>query len=354
MIELITAQVEEVTFRDKNITRFTIKSDGRLHNCINYNQLTGEVLEKDTVLLNTTAVELGLGSGGYHFVLANLRSNGHSNISSGHIMKLRYTPMQINCMAAEAQESPHHELFNSFESLEHMPVIAGTLHSMLAPIALALKHLGGKKRIVYIMTDGGALPIWMSETVKRLWEDGVLIGTVTYGNAFGGDIECINIYTALIAAKEILRADAAIVCMGPGIAGTDTKYGFSGIEQSQIIDAANNLKGKVIAVPRVSFSDSRSRHYGLSHHSRMTLGKLCCTKAFVAMPELESSKQKLLEAQLKESGILSRHEVSFFSGEQVLGLMEKEQSMLLKMGKSFSQDKEYFLTCGLSALLTIS
>jgi len=137
--------------------------------------------------------------------------------------------------------------------------------------------------------------------------------------------------------------------MGPGIAGTDTKYGFSGIEQSQIIDAANNLKGKAIAVPRISFADNRSRHYGLSHHSRMTLGKLCCTKAYIALPELESPKGELINAQLRDSGILSRHEVSFWNSKQIDMLLEKEEDRLERMGKSFSQDKEYFITCGLSA-----
>lgn len=353
MIEIITAQVEEVNYKDKNISKFSIKRNGSLYNCINYNQLTGEINEKDTVLLNTTAVELELGSGGYHFVVANLCRNIYSNIGEGHIMKLRYTPMQMNFMAAEAQESPHHELFNNFESLENLPVIVGTLHSMVAPIALTLKHLAGKERIVYIMTDAGALPIWMSDAVKRLCGNGVIKGTVTYGNAFGGDIECINVYTALIAAKEILKADAVIICMGPGIAGTDTMYGFSGIEQSHIIDAANNLKGKTIAVPRISFAESRSRHYGLSHHSRMSLGKLCCTKAYIALPELTSPRMEFIEAQLKDSGILSRHEVSFWNSEQVEGLLEKEERQLDRMGKVFSQDKDYFLTCGLAALLSI-
>ncbi|MDD4503559.1 MAG: DUF3866 family protein [Clostridiaceae bacterium] len=353
MIDIIKSQVKEIIYRDKDISKFTIESNGKTCNCINYNQLTGEIEENDIVLLNTTAVELGLGSGGYHFVLANLSRGSYSNIGEGHIMKLRYTPMQINCMAAEAQESPYHKVFNSFESLENMPVITGTLHSMVAPTALTLKYIANKKRIVYIMTDGGALPIWISDAVKRLCRNGVLYGTITYGNAFGGDLECINVFTAMIAAKEILKADAVIISMGPGIAGTDTKYGFSSIEQGYIIDAVNNLKGKAIAVPRISFADSRSRHYGLSHHSRMTLGKLCCTKAFIALPELEKPKSDLIKGQLEDSGIVSKHELSFWNSEKVEKLLEQEESQLEKMGKSFSQDKEYFITCGISAFLAI-
>ena len=311
MIETVKAQVKEVIYKDKVISKFTIEENGGLSYCINYNQLTGEINDNDIVILNTTAVTLGLGSGGYHFVLANLSKSNYSNIGDGHIIKLRYTPIQINCMSAEAQESPYHDIFNNFESLKNMPIIVGTLHSMVAPIAIGLKYIADKKRIAYIMTDGGALPIFMSETVKKLLADELIQGTVTYGNAFGGDLECINVYTALISAKEILNADAVIISMGPGIAGTDTMYGFSSIEQGFIIDAANSLGGKVIAVPRISFSDGRNRHYGLSHHSRMTLGRLCHTKALIALPEFENSRRNLIKEQLKESGIISKHEISF-------------------------------------------
>jgi hypothetical protein len=351
MINIIRAKIKEILYKDNTITKFTIENKGKIFECINYNQLTGEVKENDIILLNTTAVELGLGSGGCHFVLANLCKDSHSNIGDGHIMKLRYTPIQINCIAAEAQESPYHMVFNNFESLENIPVIIGTLHSMVAPIALSLKHIANKKRIVYIMTDGGALPIWMSEAVKRLVDSEVLFRTITYGNAFGGDLECINVFTALIAAKDILEADTVLITMGPGIAGTDTKYGFSSIEQSYIIDAVNNLGGKAIAVPRISFADQRSRHYGLSHHSRMTLGRLCCTKACIALPELDKVKGDLIKEQLEDSKITYKHELSYWSCDKVEKLLKKEEYQLEKMGKSFSKDKEYFVTCGLSAFL---
>lgn len=353
MIKTIIAKVKKVLYRDDNITRFETESGGKIFDCISHNQLTGKVDSEDTVLLNTTAVELGLGSGGCHFVIANLSRGGVSNIGEGHIMKLRYTPMQINCMASEAQESPYHEVFNSFDSLYGMPVIIGTLHSMVVPIALTLRKLAKEARISYIMTDGGALPLWMSNAVRSLVKDEMINGTITYGNAFGGDLECINVYTALIAAKEIFEADVAIVCMGPGIAGTDTRYGFSGAEQSQIIDAVNVLGGKAIAVPRISFADIRSRHYGLSHHTRMTLGKLCCTSAFVALPELEKPKADLIREQLLGSGIIHRHALSYWNTESVAELLQKEEGRLEIMGRSYRQDKEYFITCGISAFLAV-
>lgn len=354
MIETVTSKVKDIVYRDNSITRFTAEIEGKPHSCINYNYITGEIKKNDIVILNTTAGKLELGSGGHHFVMSNLSSEHYTNLGEGHIMKLRYTPIQINVMAAEAQESPYHDIFNSFSSLGSMPVIVGTLHSMVAPAALALKQLAHKERIAYIMTDGGALPLWLSETVKWLVCKGLVNGTVTYGNAFGGDIECINIYTALIAAKEIIKADAAIVCMGPGIAGTDTVYGFSGIEQGHIIDSVNNLKGKAIAVPRVSFSDSRDRHLGISHHSRTALGRLCCTKASIALPQLDKAKLDILNSQLCESGISAKHEVSFWDTAEAEQIFQASEYCFNKMGKSFSQDRDYFLTCGVAAYLAVN
>jgi len=52
-----------------------VEIDGREEKAVNYNELTGEVQVGDQVILNTTAVKLGLGTGGYHFVLHNLANN---------------------------------------------------------------------------------------------------------------------------------------------------------------------------------------------------------------------------------------------------------------------------------------
>lgn len=352
MINTAVAVARKIISHDESVTKFTAVIEGCEHNCINYNLLTGNIDEGDEVLINTTALDLELGTGGYHFVIANISKGGIKSLGSGHIMKLRYTPIQINCLASEAQESIHHDIFNNFSSLSNMPVIVGTLHSMLAPIALCLKEIQAKKRIAYVMTEGGALPIWISDTVKRLVKDGIIEGTITFGNSFGGDIECINIYSALIAAKEILKSDTAVVCMGPGIAGTDTRYGFSGIEQGCLVDAANKLGGRAIAVPRISFSDERSRHYGISHHSRTTLGSLCYSRSSIAIPRFGDEKDVILKKQLYESGISERHDIKYFDSSEVTELLQHESSYLEKMGKKYEQDREYFITCALSSLLT--
>lgn len=352
MIKTAEAIVKHIYYKDLNITKLTVLIDEKEYNCINYNFLTGEVNINDRLLLNTTAIELQLGTGGYHFVIANMTRPKVNNLGNGHIMKLKYTPFQMNCMPAETQESQFHDIFNDFVTLDGLPIIVGSLHSVLAPCCTYLKYRKPDIRICYIMTEGGALPLHVSDIVRHLKEEKLLEGTITYGNAFGGDYECVNIYTALITAKEIIKADIVIVSMGPGIVGTDTRLGFSGTEQGSICDAVNKLGGRAIFVPRISFADQRTRHVGISHHSLTILRQLCCTKVDVSIPLLKNSVQMdYLEKQLSENHISSLHNINYVDCNDIHEILSKDSACLQKMGKSFEEDKEYFISCAASAKL---
>ena len=67
-------------------------------------QLTGPVAVGDGVVLNTTAVDLGLGTGGWHVVHWNLARDEFDEPGPGHIMKLRYTSLQVDTGAAEEHD----------------------------------------------------------------------------------------------------------------------------------------------------------------------------------------------------------------------------------------------------------
>ncbi len=107
-----------------------------------------------------------------------------------------------------------------------------------------LKAQKPELRIAYIMSDGGALPLAYSRHVAILKQLSWLSGTVTYGQAYGGDLETMNKFTACIAARHILKADLIIACMGPGIAGTGTPLGHTGIEVGELINCVHQLGGK--------------------------------------------------------------------------------------------------------------
>ena len=56
------------------------------------------------------------------------------------------------------------------------------------------------------MTDGAALPGRLSNLVPRLRAAGLLDGFVTCGQAFGGELEAVTIWTGLLAAAELVAA----------------------------------------------------------------------------------------------------------------------------------------------------
>ncbi|WZL74913.1 DUF3866 family protein [Clostridiaceae bacterium 35-E11] len=353
MLSMKTGRVVEILKEGDDITEVIVEINNMKYKAMNYNELTGKIKMGDNLLLNTTAVDLNLGTGGYHFVIANTQKYDKDLCQGGHIMKLRYTPYQVKVFSAEEQDSKFHHIFNEFKSLNDMPVIVGTLHSMLSPIIEVLKNDKKDIKIAYIMTDGAALPISFSHMVKKLKEKQLLCGTITIGNAFGGDLDCVNIYNGLIAAKEILKCDIAIVTMGPGIVGTGTKYGFSGIEQGAIIDAVNDLGGIPIAIPRISFADSRSRHKGISHHSITVLDKIAKTKAVIGIPHFEEKKHQYICAQIYNTKIEEKHNMIYIDPSTTINILENATLKMSTMGRSFQEDMEYFITAGVSAQLAI-
>ncbi|NLL49474.1 MAG: DUF3866 family protein [Firmicutes bacterium] len=260
---------------------------------LNYPELTGVCQVGDQVLLNTTAELLGLGSGGWHYVLA-IYGRERSLSHRGHIMKLRYTPLQGRTLAVEEEESPYHAVMAQADSLHGLPVAVGSLHSMLAPFVYLMAKENPSKRIVYLMSDGAALPLMFSQSVRELKERGLLHQTVTFGHAFGGDLEAVNIYSALLAAKHVAQADLAVVLMGPGVVGTSTTWGTTALEQGIFLNAVLHLQGNPIAISRLSEADPRGRHRGLSHHTHTVLTRVVERPVLVPLPtRLQNQVERL-------------------------------------------------------------
>ncbi|WP_209453630.1 DUF3866 family protein [Thermoanaerobacterium butyriciformans] len=350
MIFINKGIVKNIISKRDDISFIEVDVDGVTTKAINYNEITGEINVDDVVYINQTARNLNLGTGGYDFVILNTKYDNLDFQKIGHIMKLRYTPMQINVLSVEEQDSPYHDIFNNFKDLGGMPVIVGELHSMLAPTAVVLKKLKPAIKISYIMSDSACLPISFSNTVRYLKENNIIDSTITMGHAFGGDFEAVNIYSSLISAKEIVKSDVAIVAMGPGIVGTGTKYGFSGIDQASIIDAINKLKGIPILIPRISFNDKRERHIGISHHTA-TVIELLNSSCNLTMPILDNEKHLILEKQLKENHAFDKVNKYFIDSKITSDiLLEVKDLKFTTMGRTINEEKEFFDACGAAAI----
>ncbi|MDI3269373.1 MAG: DUF3866 family protein, partial [Bacillota bacterium] len=198
-------------------------------------------------------------------------------------------------LPVEEKGSPFHGLLQDPTlSLDGTPVALLFLHSQLEPLWRALRHLAQGRRAVYLHTAGGALPLAFSRTAHRLQQEGLQI--ITVGEAFGGDWEAVAGPSALLAAVHGLGADLVVVGMGPGIAGTGTPLGHTGVEVSSWALWGRALGGRPLVIPRLSSGDPRLRHYGLSHHSVRVLEQLIPFPLPVAWPQRGPFPAAALEA----------------------------------------------------------
>lgn len=294
-------------------------------------QLTGPVGEGDEVIVNTTAVRRGLGTGGWHVVHWNLSAATFAETGPGHLMKLRYTSVQVDTGAAEEDAQL------SGDRLDGIPVVVAGLHSQVPILAAAIQDTAPGTRVVYVMTDGGALPIALSDMVAELCERELITATVTAGHAFGGDAEALNVPSALATARHLFDAEIVIVAMGPGVAGTGTKLGFTGLEVAPALDAVAWLGGRPIACVRCSEADERQRHRGVSHHTQTVLDAVRSTVDVAAVAEV--------------AAVEDRHRWHTVEPGPVDQMLDRAGLVVRTMGRSHDEDPLFFRATAAAGVL---
>lgn len=302
-LEVAIAPVADEDATGQDATGHDTIREAQTAAAINYPALAGHCTAGERVLLNTTAVELGLGTGGAHFVVAREPHVSDpvalDRPSGGHIMKLRYSPLQLDVLAVEEPASESHEVMVTASDLGGMPVACCGLHSQVPLVAAAVKTLDPSLAVAYVMTDFASLPLPLSDTVRACAEAGLVDATVTCGQAFGGTYEAVNLHSGLLAARHVAHADVAIVAIGPGVVGTATPFGHGGVAQGEAINAVAALGGRPVAALRVSLADPRSRHRPVSHHTLVALGTIALAESTVAVPTLGA---EILPGQSVSSG----------------------------------------------------
>ncbi|HEY9291145.1 MAG TPA: DUF3866 family protein [Microlunatus sp.] len=267
--------------------------DRRSFRSLAYLDLVPDPVRGDRALINISAVEKRLGTGGYALVVAVLdqdgRLTGQPEPPRGHLVKARYTPTQTMIRGVDEQGTEFHDQLADADDLGGLPVVVADLHSALAPIIAGIRAETADHdqppKIAYLMTDDAALPLPFSKTVAQLRETGWLAVTITAGQAYGGDLESVNVHSGLLAARLAAGADLVIVTQGPGNLGTGTRWGFSGTSVGEVVNAVSVLGGRPIGALRISSADPRPRHRTVSHHSLTAYGRVALRPAELAVPD---------------------------------------------------------------------
>ena len=312
-----------------------------------FTDLVGPVREGDEVLVNTTAVALGLGTGGFHLVVSVRDAEPLEVGHAGRVMKARYTPLQA---AVRTVEETHRDALEGSGGLGGTPVVCAPLHSMIAPAAAGARAAGARS-VAYVMTDGAALPGALSNLVPALRGAGLLEGFVTCGQAFGGELEAVTIWTGLLAAVHLAGADVVVVADGPGNLGTDTTWGVSALASGHAMNAADRLGGHPVAALRVSFADPRERHRGVSHHSLTILRDVCAVEANVAVPALDGPERDRVWDDLRAERLEERHRLVEVDGRPALDELERAGISVGSMGRTVADDAPFFVAAGAAGVL---
>ncbi|HEU4705756.1 MAG TPA: DUF3866 family protein [Solirubrobacterales bacterium] len=250
--------------------------------------LLGEMREGDEVVVNVAARDLDLGSGGFDVVHVNLtRGLEAGGEGDAHVMKLNYTSLQ------HPVEPVERRLMSDIQT--KVAVLVLPLHGHLAPAAWAAAQAAPGRRVGFVQTGGGALPGSLSRDVKQLRRRELLCGHITAAPAYGGEHEALSTVGALDAAANELGWEAVLIGPGPGIIGSDTALGHGGMAALENAHAALSLDLPTLISPRLSSTDPRARHRGLSHHTRTVL-QMLLAPVDVAIPEGEPEIAAALEA----------------------------------------------------------
>ncbi len=259
----------------------TVEVDGRRRAAWADTGLLGEMREGDEVVVNTAALDLGLGSGGLDVVHVNLtRGLGGGGEGDEHVMKLNYSSLQH---PVDPVERP----LEAAGAEASTPVLVLPLHGHLAPAAWAANEASPGLRLGYVQTGGGALPGAFGRDVAQLLECELLCDHITAAPAYGGRGEAISVAGALDAAANRFGWDAVLAGPGPGIIGSETRLGHGGIAALDSAHAALALGMPTLLSPRLSSADERSRHRGVSHHT-LTVMQLLLGAVVVPVPAGEA------------------------------------------------------------------
>lgn len=319
-----TGEVIEVLSERRGLQRLSVRMpDGTDARAYALTELTGRCSSEDRVVLNTTAVELGLGTGGWHVVHWNLQVDEVVAPGPDHVMKLRYTSLQADVGTSELL---HPECD---ERIDGVPVVACTVHSQVPLVALGVAATRPSTRVAYVMTDGAALPLALSDTVAALRSADLLVGTVTAGHAFGGDLEAVGVASALGLAVHALGAEVVVVGMGPGVVGTGTTLGTTSLEAAAVLDTVARRGGVPVLCVRASEGDARDRHRGISHHVRTVVG-LTGSEPLVALVPVEVGELPGVRARP-----ISR-------STDPAPLLDRAGLRVTTMGRDVSQDRLFF------------
>ncbi|PYZ98513.1 hypothetical protein CR205_07975 [Alteribacter lacisalsi] len=317
MQRIITVTVIGIISEDSRVQ--WLATDGGSGAAVLYRDLYPGAKAGDRLRVNITAGLLGLGTGGADFVTGiEHAEETAAGDDSGHIMKCRYLPVQHSVLTVESPEYRDGCVVYEKElDLGGKRILLCELHSMLPVVWELYRNVVPEGKLLAVIDDQASLGLPFSRHLSRLHKEEDFI-SVSIGQAFGGKFEAVNLLTALQFACTNYPEALLVITVGPGVTGTGTRYGFSGIVQSSWANMIGKKGGCPVWTPRLSQADKRKRHVGLSHHTITALTELTYADSVLPLPAGELTDR-----------YLSDHTVSMLRSRDGIHVPEVEETAII-------------------------
>ncbi len=237
--------------------------------------LVGSAQVGDEVIVNVEALDLALGSGGFDIVHVNLtRGLDAAGEPGANVMKLNYTSLQHavapveDARLAAAPRAPRGRAGAARAACRGgVGLRAG--RSRRAPRLCANKRRSAAGRALAHGAHAARAGIARraSHSRRSIWRGG-------RGDHDGG---------RTAPRLRGLDWDAAVCGPGPGIVGSSSVLGHGGMAALDSAHVSLALGCRTLLVARMSTSDDRERHRGISHHT-LTVLDLLLDPVTVALP----------------------------------------------------------------------
>src|SRR5207244_3804005 len=116
------------SWRDAQEMTVEVDGDGAVR-ALAHPSVVGSPEVGDEVLLNTTAWAQRLGTGGYALVVAVPDRLPPDPVGAGHLVKARYTPLQVSVQGGDEQETEHRRAIADAAARGGMPRLGADLAS---------------------------------------------------------------------------------------------------------------------------------------------------------------------------------------------------------------------------------
>lgn len=173
------------------------------------------------------------------------------------------------------------------------------------------------ERVSLIFSDCGSLSPYLHAELLEARDQGLVHSLITCGHAFGGDLEVLSPYTALVAALPYLQSPVAVVTAGWEEPARNHPLAARQMQLTLFAQIASQWEASVVFCPQLNLSDPTRGDYPVAPTTHLFLEQVPFS-LFVPLPVLPPDKMQIVRASLEGRAWANRHLVRLVETDEVL------------------------------------